>query len=129
MYREWLKVIPKILLIDDNDLVRRALSSLLAFEGFDVVECNSGRQGVDMFHSENPDLVITDLLMTDMSGVDVMGEIRKDCPDMRFVVVTGGGGTHDRELVQRAREAGADVVMMKPIDNDEFIATVRELSG
>lgn len=119
--------VSKILLVDDNDLVRRALSCLLVFEGFEVVECNSGRQACAAFANECPDLVITDLLMPGMSGVEVITEIRQLCSTGRFLVMTGGGGALDVDLPRRAREAGAAAVMKKPVDNDEFLMVVKEL--
>jgi len=91
----------RILLIDDEDLVRRAYRLALDKAGFETVDLGSGKLAVERFHGIAPDLVIVDLVMPDQSGFETINQIRKLKADQRFITITGGGPIVDK-LVRKS---------------------------
>lgn len=115
----------KILVIDDNENVRAVLIEVLEGEGYQVVSADNGRHGVDLFRSEKPDLVITDLIMPEKEGIETIREIRTDSPAARIIAISGGGRSYSADYLKLARALGASDVIKKPFDPDDLAATVR----
>ncbi|MBD3334805.1 MAG: response regulator [Candidatus Eisenbacteria bacterium] len=119
----------RILVIDDDPLLRRLTARLLAAEGMDAVTAADGNEGLKALQEQEPfDAVICDLLMPDMSGFDVVREIRKDerFRELPILVLTSQGMHEDRDT---ALEAGADLYMTKPFSSFEFMEALRRLLG
>ena len=81
---------PRLLLIDDDDLVRAVLATALTRAGHAVVQAGDGRQGVRLFAAEPADLVITDLVMPDREGLEVITELRRGWPEVPIIAMSGG---------------------------------------
>src|SRR5439155_27260032 len=79
----------RVLLVDDDDGVRLSLSANLELEGFDVVEAKNGEEAIALARSGDFDLVITDVRMPGINGVDTFRAIRKHKPDLAVVIMTG----------------------------------------
>ena len=73
----------KVLVIDDDSLVRDTIVRILERKGYQVLVASDGVRGLRMFCSEQPDLVITDIIMPEKEGIETIREIRGDCPDAR----------------------------------------------
>lgn len=86
----------KVLLIDDDDLVRLTLHAYLEDSGYEIVEAAGGKDGLDLFAAELPDLVLTDLRMPGMDGLQILEAIRKISPRTPVIVMSGIGdaGSH-----------------------------------
>lgn len=117
----------RILLIDDDDSVRTMLRLTLAKFGHPVVEARNGKEGLKLFAAVDFDLVITDLVMPETEGFEVLGALRKQIPRVKVLVITGGLRGSVVNFREMALHLGADRVLAKPFSNDEFIATVNEL--
>lgn len=116
----------KILIVDDESAARIALATLLRKEGFEVDEVHDGRSALARCASFRPDLVLLDVLMPDMSGLEVCRRI-KAAPETRLtpvVLITGLTDTEDRI---EGINAGADDFLGKPIDFNELLALTRSL--
>lgn len=100
-----------ILIIDDEERVRQACRRVLEPEGYQVSEAANGRQGLVMIQKERPDLVLVDLMMPVMDGMEVLAALRRDQPDLAVVVITGYA-TMDRAV--EAMKQGADDFLAKP---------------
>lgn len=110
----------KVLVIDDDELVRMALRVILQKENCIVVEANNGNQGVSMFKQENPDIVITDILMPDKEGLTTISEIRACNARVKIVAMSGGGNTKNLSFLQMAQKVGADQTINKPFKADDI---------
>jgi len=102
----------KILIIDDEVMLRNSLCSYLEDSGYVVHEAESGEEGVELALSEAPELVICDLRMPDMDGIDVIKAIRSKIPSLPVIVVSGAGVMDD---VVQALRLGANDYILKPI--------------
>lgn len=101
-----------ILSIDDEPLVRESLVAFLEDSGYHMLEAENGEQGLQIIHDKNPDLVICDLHMPVMGGLDVLEQLRKESIDIPFIVVSGAGVIGD---AVQALQLGAWDYILKPI--------------
>ena len=111
----------RILVIDDEPQITRALRAALSAQAFDVRTANDPEEGLHIFREWAPDLVITDLMMPGLSGVDVCRAIRTQAPTPVLVLSVRD---HERSKVE-ALDAGADDYVTKPFGIQELMARVR----
>jgi two-component system, NtrC family, response regulator len=104
-----------ILLIDDDESLRRVTEYNLTAAGFDVIPCGSGRDGIVLFKKNDPDLVITDVKLGDMDGLEVLAAIKKESPETPVIVITAFGSI---EMAVKAMHEGAFNFITKPFDRD-----------
>jgi diguanylate cyclase (GGDEF)-like protein/PAS domain S-box-containing protein len=105
---------PLILTIDDEDQIRNSFQLFLEDHDFDVIEARNGREGLDVFRREKPDLVLCDLRMPEMDGLEVLRTIKTESPDTPIIVVSGTGIIGDAiEAIHR----GAWNYLLKPIQD------------
>ena len=116
----------KILIIDDSGLTRRSLRAILEAAGCEVVEAEDGLTGLELYYLEKPDLVILDLVMRGMYGLQVLEKLRELDPQARIVVVSADIQTSSRELAQ---QAGAAAFVNKPFDKAEILAALETALG
>ena len=115
----------KILVIEDNRDSRDILSKLLRMSGYDVMSASDGETGYAAALKHEPDLVITDIHMPRMDGIEFVKRIRLEgtLAETPVLVVTAFGSNVAREAI----EAGADAAAEKPFDFDKFLDTVQVL--
>ena len=112
----------RILIVEDEASFSEALAFLLTKEGFEISVAEDGRQALDMFNAQGADLVLLDLMIPVVSGVEVCRSIRTQS-QVPIIMLTAKGDTHD---VVRGLEAGADDYMVKPFRHpSELIARIR----
>jgi signal transduction histidine kinase len=104
----------KILTIDDEPYIRDSVKSFLEDYGFEVIEAGDGRQGLEAFQSQKPDLVLCDLRMPEMDGLEVLGAVTERSPETPIIVVSGAGNIGD--TVQALRLGAWDYII-KPIQD------------
>ena len=114
--------VTKILLVEDNNDVLTALRMLLELDGFKVIGAHDGAEGFQTYRNEHPDLVITDLNMPSVDGLQLINMIRADrfSPKTPIIVISA----HD-DKGDNAKAAGANHYLHKPYDYDQL----RELIG
>src|ERR1700742_2449868 len=116
---------PKILLIEDNRDSRDILAKLLRMSGYDVMSATDGESGLATALRQLPDLIITDIHMPNMNGIEFVQRVRRDnILDKTPVLVVTAFGAH---MAREAINAGADAAAEKPFDFDRFLLTVQEL--
>ncbi len=113
----------KILVIDDDESLRRVLEYNLAQEGYAVLTAASGEQGLELLNKEGADLVLTDVRMAGMNGLQVMEEVRKTDPNVQVIIITAFGTI---EMAVEAMKAGAFHYISKPFNRDELKLTIRK---
>ncbi|HKP69506.1 MAG TPA: response regulator transcription factor, partial [Pyrinomonadaceae bacterium] len=111
----------RILVIDDEFQITRVLKRSLGAHRYDVRTASDGESGLDLFRDFNPDLVITDLSMPEMSGIEVCREIRRASPVPVIILSVRG----EERIKVEALDAGADDYITKPFGMDELLARVR----
>jgi two-component system chemotaxis response regulator CheY len=117
----------KILVVDDSALARRRARSILEDAGYEVLEAEDGISALERYFITRPDVVLLDLVMKGMYGLDVLSKLREMDADARVIVVTADVQTSSQEMVA---EAGASGFLIKPVDADQVLAVVRStLSG
>ena len=118
----------RILVADDHALLRRGLVSLLEYQkDFAVIgEAGNGREAVDRSRELKPDVVILDLSMPVMDGVEAARLIHEALPDVRILILTTFGTSVD---VARAVRAGATGALVKDSDDDELLASIRKVAN
>jgi putative nucleotidyltransferase with HDIG domain len=102
----------KILTVDDDEFVREVLAAYLEDSGYEVLQAENGRLGLELFRRETPDLVMLDLRMPEMDGLEVLGRITEESPDTPVILVSGMGTIGD---AIKALKLGAWDYIAKPI--------------
>jgi DNA-binding response OmpR family regulator len=118
-------LVEKILIVDDNSDTRELLAKLLELESFTVVTAEDGLMGLKMASDELPDLIVTDITMPNLNGIDMIRLLRKklEFKQMPIVTITAYG----RSTVDKAIEAGADLALTKPVEFDALINDINHL--
>jgi two-component system NtrC family response regulator len=113
----------KILVIDDDESLRRVLEYNLAQEGYAVLTAGSGEQGLELLKKERADLVVTDVRMPGMDGLQVLEGVRKVDPNIQVIILTAFGTI---EMAVEAMKAGAFHYISKPFNRDELKLTIKK---
>ena len=111
----------RVLVVDDDTALAEMIGIVLRTEGFDPVFCADGGQAVDAFRESRPDLVLLDLMLPGVDGIEVCGRIRAES-GTPIIMLTAKSDTAD---VVRGLESGADDYMVKPFNPKELIARIR----
>ncbi len=111
----------KILIVDDSGLARRRARTILESAGFEVDEAEDGMSALERYFVTKPDLVLLDLVMKGMYGLDVIARLRELDPQARIIVVSADVQTSSHDMVAAAGAAG---FVVKPFDPDEMVATI-----
>ncbi|QJW92969.1 response regulator transcription factor [Frigoriglobus tundricola] len=117
----------EILVIDDEALVRRHVSDVLVAAGHTVRQAGDGRAGLAALQAAAPDLVVCDLFMPGMEGLETIRELRRSAPALPVVAVSGGGRWDLLELLESAAVLGATIALSKPLSRAALLQAVREL--
>ncbi len=110
-----------ILIVDDEPALRKIVRQMIESEGHVVVEADNGRAALSVFRARNPEIVITDIVMPQKDGIEMIAELRRESPAVRVVAISGGGRTRNLDVLRLAERAGADVVLAKPFTRVELI--------
>jgi two-component system chemotaxis response regulator CheY len=115
---------PKILLVDDSRLARRSLRAIFEPHAFEVVEAEDGLVALEQYFVEKPDVVMLDLVMNGMYGLEVLHRLLQLDPAARVIVVSADVQRSSQEMVEAA---GACAFVTKPVDGDHVLRLVRQL--
>ena len=117
----------RILLIDDDEPVRTTLRLTLEHFGHTVIEARDGTEGLALFQHANADLVITDIVMPEKEGFEVLRELRRTHTPVKIIAISGAGRDSGVAYLQTARLMGAAKVLAKPFSADVLMAAINEL--
>jgi CheY-like chemotaxis protein len=117
----------RILLIDDDEFVRSMLSRTLSNFGHDVTEASNGKEGLILFSRHGADIVITDIVMPEKEGLEVVIELRTAPNPPKIIAMSGGGrqGLHD--YLRLAKHLGASIVLQKPFSSGDLMSALNGL--
>jgi DNA-binding NtrC family response regulator len=112
----------QVLIADDEPLIRRSVKGALVEEGFQATEAASGAEAWERFREDRPDVVLLDLRLGDVDGLDLLRRIRQEAPDVKVVLISAHGSI---ESAVAAMKLGAYDFIKKPFELDEIVAAVR----
>jgi DNA-binding NtrC family response regulator len=115
-----------ILVIDDESDICSSLQKRLMMEGYNVLTASDGRKGLRVYHDHPVDLVITDVLMPELDGLEVVRTLRRLSTSLPIIAMSGGG-KRDLDFLLEAAEFGATRTFSKPFRMDEFVVMVHDL--
>lgn len=115
-----------ILVIDDDVEMRDVLFDLLSLDGYEVLLAADGSSGIERYRNSLPELVITDLKMPNVDGIEVLEELKNEFPDTPIMVITG---VSDMTMIEEAIEHAANRILKKPFEVDELLTAIDELLG
>jgi two-component system, cell cycle response regulator DivK len=115
-----------ILVIEDNDKSRKLVRDLLTFKGYEIIEAETGEEGVRLAQDRHPSLVLMDIRLPGIDGIQALGRLRAEVATRGIPVMamTASVMTNDR---QRMLDAGFDAFQSKPIKIKDFLAAVEQL--
>ena len=119
----------RILVVDDNINLRRILRQILESEGHQVREASNGVEAMGLLREAPDELVITDVIMPDKEGIETVIEIRKVYPDVKIIVMSGGGRFGPDDYLETATVFGANRTIPKPFSKNDILKAVQELLG
>ena len=123
-----MSTVGRVLVVDDDDVIRQLITVNLELEGFDVVTAVDGQDALDKVKAANPHVVTLDVMMPRVDGWEAAARLRADPETAHIKVVLLSARAQEADI-QRGEKIGVDAYLTKPFDPDELIATVRRLAG
>ena len=116
----------KLLFVDDEDELISALVERLELRGIDAAGVTSGDEALERLREENFDVVVIDVKMPGIGGLEVLRTISRRYPDVKVILMTGHGSTEDSEI---GRRLGAVAYLQKPVELEDLLATIERATG
>ncbi len=117
----------RILVVDDDDQMRGMLRQMLELEGHEVVEACDGKIGIKLYREEPTDIIITDLVMPEKEGVELIMELSREFPGVKIIAISGGGRIEAGEYLPVAKGLGAMHTFEKPFNREDLLDAVRDV--
>ena len=112
-----------ILIIDDEEIIRVLLRSALEEVGYEVTEAANGREGLELYRHRPADLVITDIIMPELNGLDMLLELTREFLHAKVIAISGAGG--EKNVLDVAKLLGARQTFQKPFSMPDLLGAVR----
>lgn len=119
----------RVLIVDDDQQIRTMLRATLEREGYEVAEAADGRQALALYRREPGGVVLADIIMPEMEGIETILQLRREYPDVQIIAMSGGGHIGPQSYLASARQCGAQYAFTKPIDRDQLLGAIRELAA
>ena len=119
----------RILIIDDDHHILLMIKKMLERSGFEVNLASNGNEGLELFNKMPVDLVITDIIMPEKEGLETIREMKRLCPDLKIIAMSGGGKVSADNYLNTAKIFGASKIMAKPFSQKQMVSAVQELLG
>lgn len=116
-----------ILVIDDEQPVRKVICRYLENGQYDVDDVGSAEEAINAVKGKLYQLVITDILLPEKNGMELMADLREEYPGLKFLAISGGGHIPADLYLQSALNQGAALTLIKPFSRDELLAAVQKL--
>jgi DNA-binding NtrC family response regulator len=120
--------LPRVFVVDDEDAIASSLAMILRFQGgFHATSFTDPLKALQAAHKEAPDILITDVIMPEMSGIHLAIQLRDVCPDCKILLFSGQAATAD--LLEAARSSGFTFELLsKPVHPADLLASIRTLT-
>ena len=114
---------PVVLLVDDEDTIRLFLEKTLRDEGYEALTAATGEEALEMTRSELPDLILLDLKLPDINGIEVLQRVKEEVPEVSVIMLTAFG---DIETAVSAIKKGAFDFVSKPVNLEQLLLAVEK---
>ncbi len=119
---------PKILLVDDDKLICEMLRAMLEQKDYATELASDGDEAIRMFHKFKPDLVVTDIILPEKEGIEIIQQFLRENPAVKILAISGGALNIDsNSTLKMAKALGAHATLSKPLFKDELLTTVQML--
>ena len=119
----------RILIIDDEEAILQMMDRLLTKAGYSVVTAGNGKEADQVLDKEDFDLVITDIIMPQKEGMEMITMLKRRKPETKVIAMSGGGRFSPEGYLKSAEALGADRTFVKPFFHNEMLDAVKELIG
>ncbi len=117
----------KILVVDDDDLIRDLIYEILEPNGYQILLADNGNKALEILDREEVDLIITDIIMPDKEGIETIIDIKKKLPQAKIIAMSGGGQLDANSYLSIAKKLGVKATITKPFDPAKLIRTIEEV--
>jgi DNA-binding NtrC family response regulator len=114
----------RVLLIDDESMVRKIVRKMLERSGHEVTEAENGRFGLEQLKRGSFDLVITDIIMPEVEGIELVVTVSQQYPSTKTIAMSGGGRTGNVDFLDVAAKLGASAALQKPFTHAELLRAI-----
>lgn len=118
---------PNILVIDDEPQVLNMLQKMLELEGYTVLTAVDGKQGLRICETSAVDLVVTDVVMPEVEGLEVIMTLKRSSPNVKIIAISGGARIQPHDYLDMAGMLGAHRTFTKPFKRQEMLDAIKEL--
>ncbi|MCK5100468.1 MAG: response regulator [Desulfobacteraceae bacterium] len=117
-----------ILIIDDDEQILTMLKQAIERKGYKVTTAINGKEGIKLYKETLADVVITDIVMPEMEGLEAIRKLTKEYKDIKIIALSGGGFVSPDEYLKLAKQFGAKYAFAKPVNLKELINSIKELT-
>ncbi|MFH1845325.1 MAG: response regulator [bacterium] len=117
----------KILIVDDDNMVRGMLKMTLEEVGYEVEVACDGCDALRILDGGEFRLMVTDIVMPEKEGLELIREVRRDHPDVKIIAISGGGRNGPQFYLEAAGKFGADFTFYKPVESEQLLSAVQSL--
>ena len=115
-----------VLIVDDDLNTRKSLRRILERAGYAVLEASDGNEAIRQFDDNNPDLVVTDLIMPEKDGIETLFEIKQKDNDAVIIAISGGGRISPNNYLDAAKKLGAAATLEKPFSPEALLTVIKD---
>lgn len=119
----------KIVVIEDDLIIRESLKEILELNSYEVLATESGIDLMKKISDFRPDILITDIIMPDKDGIEIIIEAKKSLPNIILIAISGGGRIDSESYLNTAKYLGADATLKKPFTHEQLISLIKNLSN
>jgi YesN/AraC family two-component response regulator len=113
----------RILVVDDNIMIRKLVRNIFINEDYEIEEAEDGIEGLEMIRQNSVDLVITDIIMPKMEGLELIMHLKRDFPNIKIIAISGGKPYY----LYMAKKLGIEKIFTKPLNLHEFLNAVKKI--
>jgi len=117
----------KVLIVDDDQQIRNMLRITLEREGYEVIEAADGMEALTAYKTQAVDLVVTDIVMPEKEGIELIMELKGIDPAVKIIAISGGGRINPEDYLKWARRFGVKHTFSKPVDRQKLLDAVATL--
>ena len=118
----------KILIVEDHRDTLELLAHILRYRGYEPLEANGGHEGIAKSLAEHPDLILMDLILPDLHGLDAAKQIKAN-PETAHIPIVAYTAWYQRDMEAKALEAGITDYLLKPVSMDVLVKVIERLTG